>query len=208
MTSGFAYTKAVRMVKTCVGTDFCRYGTQNSIKQGIDLETNLEGLYTPAKVKMGVVGCPRNCAEATVKDIGMVGIEGGWQVVIGGAAGKRVRAADILCTVKTSEEAMEAALLFFQYYRENGEWIERTYDFVERLGVETIRRETVLAPEEKKKALLDRLKKAKAKAVNPWAVESKAPFHPRQFKDFVLPMDRDALLEPIPVGEGSNGNRK
>jgi nitrite reductase (NADH) large subunit len=208
MTSGFAYTKAVRMVKTCVGTDFCRYGTQNSIKQGIDLETNLEGLYTPAKVKMGVVGCPRNCAEATVKDIGMVGIEGGWQVVIGGAAGKRVRAADILCTVKTSEEAMEAALLFFQYYRENGEWIERTYDFVERLGLETIRRETVLASEEVKKGFLERLRKAKAKAVNPWAVESKAPFHPRQFKDFVLPKDREALIEPVLAGEGTHGNGK
>lgn len=198
MTSGYAYAKAVRMVKSCVGTDFCRYGTQDSIATGIQLETLLEGLYTPAKVKMGVVGCPRNCAEATVKDIGLVGIEGGWQVVIGGAAGKIVRAADILVTVKTTEEALEAALLFFQYYRENGEYLERTYDFVVRVGLETIRRETILASEETKKGFLSRLQKAKAKAVNPWAVESKAPVHPYQFQDFVLPKDKEALIEVLP----------
>ena len=157
-------------------------------------ETLLEGLYTPAKVKMGVVGCPRNCAEATVKDIGLVGIEGGWQVVIGGAAGKIVRAADILCTVKTTEEALEAALLFFQYYRENGEYLERTYDFIPRVGLERVRRETVLAPEETKQALLSRLKKAKEKAVNPWAVEAEKPVNPLQFNEFVLPKEAEALI--------------
>ena len=198
MTSGYAYAKAVRMVKSCVGTDFCRYGTQNSIATGIQLETLLEGLYTPAKIKMGVVGCPRNCAEATVKDIGLVGIEGGWQVVIGGAAGKIVRAADILVTVKTTEEALEAALLFFQYYRENGEYLERTYDFVVRVGLEEIRRETILASEETKKGFLNRLDKARRKAVNPWAVESEKPVHPFQFQDFVLPKDQEALIESVP----------
>ncbi|HLD49852.1 MAG TPA: nitrite reductase large subunit NirB, partial [bacterium] len=197
MKSGHAYAKAVRMVKSCVGTDFCRYGTQNSIETGIKLETLLEGLYTPAKVKMGVVGCPRNCAEATVKDIGLVGIEGGWQVVIGGAAGKIVRAADILTTVKTTEEALEAALLFFQYYRENGEYLERTYDFVVRAGLEKIRRETILAPDETKKGLLGRLAKAKAKAVNPWE-EAAKPVHPMQFKDFVLPKEAEALIGSMP----------
>src|SRR3989338_1861145 len=155
MTSGHAYAKAVRMVKSCVGTDFCRYGTQDSIATGIELETLLEGLYTPAKVKMGVVGCPRNCAEATVKDIGLIGMEGGWQVVIGGAAGKIVRAADILVAVKTKEEALEAALLFFQYYRENGEYLERTYDFVARVGLEKIRHKIILGTEEQKRNLLD-----------------------------------------------------
>jgi nitrite reductase (NADH) large subunit len=87
MPSGQAYTKGVRMVKTCVGTDFCRFGTQDSTTAGIELERRFEQLYTPHKVKMGAVGCPRNCAEATVKDIGLVGQEGGWQVVVGGAAG-------------------------------------------------------------------------------------------------------------------------
>ena len=195
MTSGYAYAKAVRMVKSCVGTDFCRYGTQNSIDTGIKLETMLEGLYTPAKVKMGVVGCPRNCAEATVKDIGLVGIEGGWQVVIGGAAGKIVRAADILITVKTTDEAFEAAFLFFQYYRENGEYLERTYDFVERIGLEKVRRETIFASEETKKGLLGRLDKARAKTVNPWEEgANKEPVHPLQFQDFVLPKEAEALI--------------
>ncbi|MDP3921155.1 MAG: nitrite reductase large subunit NirB [Candidatus Omnitrophota bacterium] len=193
MTSGYAYAKAVRMVKSCVGTDFCRFGTQNSIQTGIDLETALEGLHTPAKVKLGVVGCPRNCAEATVKDIGLVGIEGGWQVVIGGAAGKTVRAADILLVVETKEQAFEAAFLFFQYYRENGEYLERTYDFVERLGLEKIRQETILASDEKKRGLLERLKKSKSKVVNPWN-EHKKPVHPMQFDDFVLPKDKEALI--------------
>src|SRR5579885_1930981 len=90
MPSGQAYTKGVRMVKTCVGTEFCRFGTQDSIHAGVELERRLENLYTPHKVKMGAVGCPRNCAEATVKDIGLVGQEGSWQVVVGGAAGKHV----------------------------------------------------------------------------------------------------------------------
>ena len=95
---------------------------------------------------MASVGCPRNCAEATVKDIGLVGQEGSWQVVVGGAAGKSVRKADLLITVETTEEALEAAELFFQYYRENANYLERTYDFVERLGIEKVRKETVYAP--------------------------------------------------------------
>lgn len=194
MPSGHAYAKAVRMVKSCVGTDFCRFGTQNSIDTGIRLEKMLEGLYTPAKLKMGVVGCPRNCAEATVKDIGLVGIEGGWQVVIGGAAGKRVRAADILVTVNSTDEALEAACLFFQYYRENGNYLERTYDFAERVGLQKVREETVLASAEKKQALLARLNKSKEKVVDPWKVESSKPIHPMQFNDLVLPKDHDALV--------------
>src|SRR6266545_3685660 len=135
------------MVKTCVGTDFCRFGVQDSTRTGIELERRFENLYTPAKLKMGVVGCPRNCAEATVKDIGFVGQEGSWQVVVGGAAGKKVRKADLLITVVTSEEALQAAALFFQYYRENANFLERTYDFIERVGIEKVRKETVYASE-------------------------------------------------------------
>src|SRR5207249_12242313 len=93
MSSGQAYTKGVRMVKTCVGTEFCRFGVQDSTRAGIELERRLENLFTPHKFKMGVVGCPRNCAEATVKDLGLVGQDGSWQVVVGGAAGKSVRKA-------------------------------------------------------------------------------------------------------------------
>jgi nitrite reductase (NADH) large subunit len=180
MPSGQAYTKGVRMVKTCVGTDFCRFGSQDSTAAGIEMERRFEQLFTPHKVKMAAVGCPRNCAEATVKDIGLVGVEGGWQVVVGGAAGKSVRKADLLATVETTAQALEAAALFFQYYRENANYLERTYDFVERLGIEKVRKETVYAPEAVRDALLDRLRKSKARAKDAW-LEGQAPRTATQF---------------------------
>ncbi len=180
MPSGQAYTKGVRMVKTCVGTDFCRFGVQDSTSAGIELERRLENLFTPHKLKMGAVGCPRNCAEATVKDIGLVGQEGSWQVVVGGAAGKKVRKADLLITVETTEEALEAAELFFQYYRENANYLERTYDFVERLGIEKVRKETVYATEVVRQGLLERLHRSKARSRDAW-LERDTPNHPTQF---------------------------
>jgi nitrite reductase (NADH) large subunit len=180
MPSGQGYTKGVRMVKTCVGTDFCRFGTQDSTAAGIEMERRFENLFTPHKVKMATVGCPRNCAEATVKDIGLVGQEGGWQVVVGGAAGKSVRKADLLITVETTEEAIEAASLFFQYYREHANYLERTYDFLERLGIDKVRKETVYAPEATRRKLLDRLRKSKARAFDAWQ-EGIRPAHPTQF---------------------------
>ncbi len=188
MPSGQAYTKGVRMVKTCVGTEFCRYGVQDSTSAGIELERRLENLFTPHKVKMGAVGCPRNCAEATVKDIGLVGQEGSWQVVVGGAAGKKVRKADLLITVVTTEEALTAAQLFFQYYRENANYLERTYDFVERLGIEKVRKETVYATDEVREALLDRLRKSKALSRDAW-LERDDPKHPTQFVQ-IEPLER------------------
>ena len=187
MPSGQAYTKGVRMVKTCVGTEFCRFGVQDAISTGIELEKRLENLYTPHKTKMAVTGCPRNCSEATVKDIGLVGQEGSWQVVVGGAAGKHVRKADLLITVKTNEEALEAAMLFFQYYREHANYLERTYDFVERVGIEKIRKETVYATPPQKRDLLRRLRKSKALSRDAW-LEREAPVHPTQFVQ-IQPME-------------------
>jgi nitrite reductase (NADH) large subunit len=180
MPSGQAYTKGVRMVKTCVGTDFCRFGVQDSTGAGIEMERRLENLFTPHKLKMGAVGCPRNCAEATVKDIGLVGQEGSWQVVVGGAAGKKVRKADLLITVEATEQALDAAALFFQYYRENANYLERTYDFVERLGIEKVRKETVYATDAVKHGLRDRLHRSKARSQDAW-LERDTPNHPTQF---------------------------
>ncbi len=187
MPSGQAYTKGVRMVKTCVGTEFCRFGVQDSTSAGIELERRLENLFTPHKLKMGVVGCPRNCAEATVKDIGLVGQEGSWQVVVGGAAGKKVRKADLLITVETTDEALKAACVFFQYYRENANYLERAYDFVERLGIEKVRKDTVYAAEDVKRALLDRLHKSKEHSYDAW-LERQALHHPTQFLQ-IKPME-------------------
>src|SRR3954468_1518903 len=180
MPSGQAYTKGVRMVKTCVGTEFCRFGTQDSTTAGVEMERRFEQLFTPHKVKMATVGCPRNCAEATVKDIGLVGQEGGWQVVVGGAAGKSVRKADLLITVETTEAALEAAEVFFQYYREQANYLERTYDFVERVGIEKARKETNYAPDAVKAGLLDRLRKSKAHAYDAW-LEGQSPRTAGQF---------------------------
>lgn len=188
MPSGQAYTKGVRMVKTCVGIEFCRFGVQDAMATGIELERRIENLFTPHKTKLGVTGCPRNCAEVTVKDIGLIGQEGSWQVVVGGAAGKHVRKADLLITVETTEEALEAAMLFFQYYREHGNYLERSYDFVERIGIEKIRKETVYAQAKEKRALLKRLQKAKALSKDAW-LERDTPVHPTQF----------VQIEPMPA---------
>jgi nitrite reductase (NADH) large subunit len=188
MPSGQAYTKGVRMVKTCVGTDFCRFGVQDSTAAGIEMERRFENLYMPHKLKMGAVGCPRNCAEATVKDIGLVGQEGSWQVVVGGAAGKKVRKADLLVTVESTEEALQAATLFFQYYRENANFLERTYDFVERLGIEKVRRETVYAPLAIQQGLRERYRKSKRLSRDAW-LEGDEPRHPTQFVQ-IEPLER------------------
>ncbi|MDQ3849847.1 MAG: nitrite reductase large subunit NirB, partial [Actinomycetota bacterium] len=198
MPSGHAYSKAVRTVKTCVGTDFCRYGLGDSIGLGIEMEKAWEGLHTPHKVKSGVSGCPRNCAEATVKDIGCVAVEGGWQVRVGGAAGGNVREADVLATVETRAEALRVATTFLQYYRENAEYKERTYDFVPRVGLDTVR-EQVLG-EQTGRALRERLRLAKAAVADPW-LERDDPYHPRQFSDLDSPDAEDsAVLVGPPAG--------
>ncbi len=180
MPSGHAYGKAIRMVKSCVGTDFCRFGLGDSIKLGVELEGAWEGLHTPAKVKSGVSGCPRNCAEATVKDIGVVAIEGGWQVYVGGAAGGTVRKGDVLTTVETAVEAQRIATAFLQLYREHASFKERTYDFVPRFGLEEIREQVL--DEDHQAALIERYRLAKtaAAAGDPW-LERRRPYHPRQF---------------------------
>jgi nitrite reductase (NADH) large subunit len=196
MPSGHAYSKAVRTVKTCVGTDFCRYGLGDSVGLGIEMEKLWEGLHTPHKVKSGVSGCPRNCAEATVKDIGCVAVEGGWQVRAGGAAGGNVREADILATVKTRGEALRVATTFLQYYRENAEYKERTYDFIPRIGLEKVRE--VILGEESGAALRERLRIAKVATSDPW-LERDDPYHPRQFEDLDPP--KPALVGPPAGGE-------
>jgi nitrite reductase (NADH) large subunit len=197
MPSGHAYAKAIRTVKTCVGTDFCRYGQGDAIGTGIEMEKAWEGVYTPHKVKSGVSGCARNCAEATVKDIGLVAVgEGRWQVRVGGAAGGNVREADVLCTADSRAEALRVATTFLQFYRENAEFKERAYDFVPRVGLDHIR-EVVLG-EESGAALRERFRLAKAAVRDPW-LEREDPYHPRQFSD--LDDDEAALVGP-PAGAG------
>ena len=128
MPSGYAYGKSMRTVKTCVGQDFCRFGTGDSTTLGVEIETLMQGMESPAKMKLSVSGCPRNCAESYVKDVGIVAIEGGrWEIYIGGAAGAHIRKGDLLCTVDDPETAKQLTARFLQYYRENAKWLERTY---------------------------------------------------------------------------------
>lgn len=139
MPSGYAYGKTLRTVKTCVGETFCRFGTQNSIGLGIELEKKFERLSTPHKVKMAVSACPRNCAESGIKDVGIVGIEGAWEIYVAGNGGATLRKGDLFAQVSTSEEVIEITGAFLQYYRETGKYLERTSHWVERLGLDRIK---------------------------------------------------------------------
>jgi nitrite reductase (NADH) large subunit len=181
MPSGHAYAKAVRTVKTCVGTDFCRFGLGNSIDVGIELERLMEGLYTPHKVKSAVSGCPRNCAESYVKDIGLVAVDGGWEVYVGGAAGGTVRKGDLLARVDNSESALRLSLAFLQHYREQADYLERTYAYIERVGIDSVK--AAVLDREEQAALFERYAIAKAAAdPDPW-LERRDPVHPKQFAD-------------------------
>ncbi len=140
MPSGHAYAKSFRTCKSCVGTDFCRYGLGDSIKMAQEIEHKFQGLESPHKMKLATAGCPRNCSEAYVKDIGAVAIgEGKWEIYVGGAAGASVRKGDLLCTVTGHDEVLKITGRFMEYYREHGKYLERTYGFVERVGIDVLK---------------------------------------------------------------------
>jgi nitrite reductase (NADH) large subunit len=141
--SGHAYGKAIRTVKTCVGKNWCRFGTQDSTSLGIDLEKMTWGSWTPHKFKLAVSGCPRNCAEATIKDFGVVCVDSGYELHVGGNGGVKVRATDFLCAVKTPEEVLEYCAAFLQVYREEAHYLERTAPWVERVGLAYVRQRVV-----------------------------------------------------------------
>ncbi|MFD0672523.1 nitrite reductase large subunit NirB [Cohnella sp. GCM10027633] len=166
MPSGYAYGKALRTVKTCVGNTFCRFGTQDAIGMGIAMEKKFERLNTPAKVKLAVSGCPRNCAEATIKDLGVVAIDGGWEIHVGGNGGTRVRAADLLTKVKTEEEVLEWTGAYLQYYRETANFGERTSEWLQRVGLPTIK--VALAESGERQALVGRIEKTLDLMKDPW----------------------------------------
>lgn len=181
MPSGHAYTKAFRTCKTCVGTDFCRYGLGDSIALGVAIERRYQGLESPHKMKLATAGCPRNCSEATTKDVGAVAVDGGkWEIYVGGAAGSRVRKGDRLTTVDSHDEVIRMTGRFIQYYREHAKYQERTYDFVERVGINRVRR-VVVDDEEGIAARLDAEVTRSVEAyADPWQ-ESELPVHPAQF---------------------------
>ncbi|WP_342440159.1 nitrite reductase large subunit NirB [Paenibacillus sp. FSL L8-0436] len=185
MASGHAYGKTLRTVKTCVGSTYCRFGTQDALGMGIRLEKAFERLNTPGKVKLAVSGCPRNCAEATIKDFGVVAIDGGWELHIGGNGGVHVRATDLLCVVKTDDEVLEWASAFLQYYRENAGWNERTAQWVERVGLDSIKQ--ALELKEERLALQERIQKTLSLTTDPWKQIVNEPELRKNFEELSQP---------------------
>ena len=141
--SGQAYAKGLRTVKTCVGSDWCRFGTQDSTGLGIRIEKFMWGSWTPAKVKMAVSGCPRNCAEATCKDVGVICVDSGFEIHFAGAAGLDIKGTEVLGLVKTEDEALEIIVALTQMYREQGRYLERIYKWAKRIGLAEIKRQII-----------------------------------------------------------------
>ncbi|WP_417718607.1 nitrite reductase large subunit NirB [Salipiger sp.] len=181
MVSGHAYTKGLRTVKTCVGSDWCRFGTQDSTGLGIKLEKKLWGSWTPHKVKLAVSGCPRNCAEATCKDVGIICVDSGYQVSVAGAAGMDVKETERLKDVATEDEAIEWTTAFIQLYRENAKYLDRPYKWVAKVGLDWVKE--VLADPATRAALVDRFEISQSVyQKDPWAEraepEAARRFHP------------------------------
>ena len=167
MPSGFAYGKSIRTVKTCVGSEWCRFGVQNSTGLGIALEKALDRMWAPHKVKLAVSGCPRNCAEATIKDVGIVGVDSGWEIYVAGNGGIKAEVSQFLAKVKSAEEVMEYASAFIQLYREEARYLDRTVHWVQRVGMDYVKKR-IVADAAGRLALYERIKDALRDEKDPW----------------------------------------
>ncbi|KQU83457.1 nitrite reductase [Mesorhizobium sp. Root102] len=167
--SGHAYAKGLRTVKTCVGSDWCRFGTQDSTGFGVRIEKFMWGSWTPAKVKMAVSGCPRNCAEATCKDVGVICVDSGYEIHFAGAAGLDIKGTEVLGLVRTEDEALEHIVALTQMYREQGRYLERIYKWAKRIGIPEIKRQ-IMDDGDKRRAYYERFVfSQKFAQVDPWS---------------------------------------
>ncbi len=167
MPSGHAYAKALRTVKTCVGSEWCRFGVQDSTNMGIALEKDLWRMYAPHKVKLAVSGCPRNCAESTIKDVGVIGVESGWEIYVAGNGGIKAEVAQFLYKVKTPDEVLEYVGAFLQLYREEARYLDRTVHYVARVGIDYVKKR-IVGDAANRKALYERLRNALEGQPDPW----------------------------------------
>ncbi len=181
MPSGHAYGKTLRTVKTCVGSEWCRFGTQDSTQLGIDLERALWRMYAPHKVKLAVSGCPRNCAESGIKDVGIIGVDSGWEMYVAGNAGIKTEVAHFFCKLKTAAEVLEYSGAFLQLYREEGWYLERTVHYVARVGLDHCKAK-VLDDADNRRALWERLQFSLDGEPDPWFEFEKAGVDERQFQ--------------------------
>jgi nitrite reductase (NADH) large subunit len=182
MPSGHAYGKALRTVKTCVGSEWCRFGVQDSTAMGQELERDLWRMWAPHKVKLAVSGCPRNCAESGIKDVGVIGVESGWEIYVAGNGGIKTEVAQFLCKVSTREEVLEYAGAFLQLYREEARYLDRTVHFVKRVGLDYCKKR-VVEDAEGRKALYERLKFSLQGIPDPWAERAASP--PKEYETLV-----------------------
>lgn len=181
MPSGHAYAKALRTVKTCVGSEWCRMGTQDSTQMGKDLERAMWRMYAPHKVKFAVSGCPRNCAEAGIKDVGVIGVDSGWEMYIAGNGGIKTEVAHFLVKVKTAEEVMEYTGAFCELYRQEGWYLERTVHYVNRVGLDYVKKR-IVEDAAGRKALWEQLQFALDGEPDPWFDFKDAAVDTRQFE--------------------------
>ncbi len=181
MPSGHAYAKALRTVKTCVGSEWCRMGTQDSTQMGKDLERAMWRMYAPHKVKFAVSGCPRNCAEAGIKDVGIIGVDSGWEMYVAGNGGIKTEVAHFLVKVKTAAEVLEYTGAFCELYRQEGWYLERTVHYVNRVGLDYVKKR-ILEDAEGRKALWEQLQFALDGEPDPWFDFKEAAVDTRQFQ--------------------------
>ena len=180
MPSGHAYAKALRTVKTCVGSEWCRMGTQDSTQMGKDLERAMWRMYAPHKVKFAVSGCPRNCAEAGIKDVGVIGVDSGWEMYVAGNGGIKTEVAHFLVKVKTAAEVLEYTGAFCELYRQEGWYLERTVHYVNRVGLDYVKKR-ILEDHDGRKALWENLQFALDGEPDPWFDLKEAQVDTRQF---------------------------
>ncbi|WP_424195944.1 nitrite reductase large subunit NirB [Ampullimonas aquatilis] len=180
MACGHAYAKALRTVKTCVGSEWCRFGTQDSTRMGRELELALWRMYAPHKVKIAVSGCPRNCAESGIKDVGVIGVDSGWEMYVAGNGGIKTDVAQFFCKVSTHEEVLEYSAAFLQLYREEAWYLERTVHYVGRVGLDYVKSK-VLDDAANRKVLYERLMFSLEGEPDPWKDFDKAQVDLRQF---------------------------
>ena len=181
MPSGHAYAKALRTVKTCVGSEWCRMGTQDSTQMGKDLERAMWRMYAPHKVKFAVSGCPRNCAEAGIKDVGIIGVDSGWEMYVAGNGGIKTEVAHFLVKVKTAAEVMEFTGAFCELYRQEGWYLERTVHYVNRVGLDYVKKR-IVEDAAGRKELWENLQFALDGEPDPWFEFDKAAVDTRQFE--------------------------
>jgi nitrite reductase (NADH) large subunit len=181
MPSGHAYAKALRTVKTCVGSEWCRMGTQDSTQMGKDLERAMWRMYAPHKVKFAVSGCPRNCAESGIKDVGIIGVDSGWEMYIAGNGGIKTEVAHYFTKLKTAAEVLEYTGAFCELYRQEGWYLERTVHYVNRVGLDYVKKK-ILEDHDGRKALWEQLQFALDGEPDPWFELKEAAVDARQFE--------------------------